>query len=156
MAQKSTLEVIGEVLCEYFKDRLPDENVIVELTQELYDHLVKMYDNTDWESLDDMPIIIPDYDGTLDNPDFRESIGEYIYMAQYGDAFDALSKEAFEEGMVIRTADDLFLEVGYDLDSYFNQGDDLRNAISNKLPLTVALALKNRFSTRQIIRNLKG
>ena len=156
MAQQNILGVVGEVLCEYFKDKLPEDDVFVELTEELYNHLVKMYNDTDWDSIpEDNRIDIPDNEeGELDNPDFRGHIGEYIYMAQYGEAFDAFSMDTFEDGIIIRTADDLLPVVGADLEHHFNGGYEPTSLMAYELPRAVALALKNKFSTKQIIRKL--
>lgn len=156
MEQQNILRVVGEVLCEYFKDKLPEDDVFVELSEELYNHLVKMYNDTDWDSIpEDNGIVIPDNEeGELDNPNFRGHIGEYIYMAQYGEAFDAFSMDTFEEGIVIRTADNLLTVVGTDLGFHFNGGYEPTSIMAYDLPLAVALSLKNKFTTKQIIRKL--
>lgn len=145
----------------FFEHNMPeDSNVMVELTEELYGHMIEMYKATDWDAITDedlSSIIIPANDGEgLDNPEFKNHIGEYIYLSRYGDPVDVFSMDSFIDGIEIRTADEMLSISGDQLQDAFSSRGPLDFDAMWGLPLAIILALKSHYSTNTIFKMLSG
>lgn len=83
-----TTKLIGSIieeLAEHYKEK---DGCQVKLTQELADHLINMYNNTDWNQFEDYcDIDIPEeiFTGEVDSDELYKHIGEYVHLSIYGD-----------------------------------------------------------------------
>ena len=132
-----TASLLGNVICHTAPSwAYPDSNSIVLLTEELVDHIEKMYNNTDWDSVDYASINLPDdiFAGDMDVDAFREYIGEHIVISRFGESWDdILDYSVFVPGVTIDFPDRMIDMAVDDMDYLRNNETFLWYVLENAL-----------------------
>lgn len=108
---KIASELIGEaVSLEAAKYQKNEPEFCILLTEELADHVVQMYNNTDWDNidLDDIELDEDIFTGEMDVEKWKSRVGEHILVSCYGDPWPKIEQAtSFEPGVRIDFSDRL-------------------------------------------------
>ena len=77
---------------------------LVILTDELADHIIQMYYNTNWDAPGNKEIDLPDdiFSGEMDEEALKSYVGKHILLARYGEPWEGvLDEPAFLPGAYI-------------------------------------------------------
>ena len=140
-------ELIGESMLKELTPYTIPEDCYVKLTEELADQVVQMYKQTDWDSLENKDVYLPDsiFLGEMDVAGWKGHIGEYILVRCYGEPWTEIHESpVFVPGVQIEFAEDLLWlsrDLLHDLlehedvtNCFFTLSGAIRNMLLNGVP----------------------
>lgn len=149
-----TIELIATTLYRDLYLDTPDDDCFVLLTRELAEHIVQMYNATDWDRLEDESIFLPEriFTGEVDEEEWYGYVGRHVIISLYGDPWhDISSAPAFVPGAKIELPEDLMETAATDIHHFRNNETEMDSICT--LDLAIRGLMKDGLS-ESIIRKL--
>lgn len=105
-------ELMRDAILSELSKYIYDKDCYVLLTEELAEHVIQMYNDTDWDDDENSEIDLPEdiFTGDMDEEKWKSYIGQHIIVTRYGEPWtDIQEAPTFVPGVRIGFSEDLMM-----------------------------------------------